>query len=585
MSRRRIARRGAVYVAVLGTTLLVVSIGLGSLAVARSRMAASMQDSDGLRARELAAAGMEEALRRLAANTAWREAVGGDGIWIEDKPFLAGTLSVWLADPEDWDLADELTDPVEVGIRAEAGDAVRRLQAIVDLRPRAAVLEPRVMADGQIQIRDSVITGVGALRTNERVVAQDSEVHLDVAAGQGISGSAYHGLNRDGTSSISVPPFNTLAGPWAEGATVIDIRDLPFGGTPLAGWELGAEAGGGDWFVDSSCVAVASCGQSTEAAVEGGCVVDVLKRVHDWSGAYISIRDLLNSGVKPRMRVLVRLRDAADAPVNARLVLRYRYWHVWDWYYSDWFVKDGSARACGDDWVDLEVSASQMSWNPRLWQVSEAWIDVETPGSTAEHIIDDGRLYDSALDATAPLLLHRVRLGPQSNPFGTPNAAGRYVIDLAGRYLIIRDCVIEGTLVLRNAGDGTRIECAVAWQPMVPGYPIVIVGGRLTVAPDGHPVQEQAIGVDLDGDGARASTIPAALDGLIYAQGRLSVQGSPVLGGSLMTRNGVFFDGAAAHFTARRVDPSRVPAGFTADAVEAFVRPGTLSTLGSGGSS
>lgn len=585
MSRRRSHRRGAVYVAVLGTTLLVVSIGLGSLAVARSRMAAAMQDADGLRARELAEAGLEEVLRRLAAGTAWRQAVGEGGLWFTDDSFVSGTLSVWLADPEDGDLADDPADPVDVRIEAKAGEAVRRLRATVDLRRRASVLQPRVMAGQSMRIRDSLITGSGALRTNGQVDVQDSEVHLDVVFSDSISGSTFHGLNRVAAASSGLPGFAAMAEPWTVNATAIDIGDLPLGGTPLAGWELGAEAGASDWFADLSCSAVFRCGQSTEAAVEGGCVVHVFDREHDWSGAFVSIRDLLNSGVKPRMSVRVRLRDAADAPVNARLVLMYRYWYRFLRYYSEWFYGSGPERACGDDWVDLEVSARPMSWNSLVWQVAEAWIDVETPGSTAEHIIDDGRLYDSALDATAPLLLHRVRLGPQSNPFGKPNAAGRYVIDLAGRDLIIRDCVIEGTLVLLNAGDGTRIEGAVAWQPLVDGDPILIVQGRLTVAPDGQPVQEQTIGVDLDGDGTRASTIPAVLDGLIFARNRLAVQGRPVFGGSLMSLAGVDFDGAAAHFTARRGDPWHVPAGLTAEAVEAVVRPESLSTVGSGGSS
>jgi hypothetical protein len=579
-----------VYVAVLGTSLLVVAIGLGSLAVARSRMAASIQDMDGLRAREVAEAALDDVLRRLAAGTAWRETTPG-APWLEAEPFAGGTTTVWLADPDDDDLADDEADPVRVRIEAEAGGAVRRLEAIVDLQRRVHVLEPRVAAPNGIVITDAAVTGEGAMRSAGPVTASGSEVHLDVVSAEAVSGSAYHGVQMVRSVSGSVPTFADLSSQWAAGATAIDSAVLPVGGTPLEGWDLGAESTehAGDWVIDRPwCNAYLVWGIPDMNAVEGAAVLLINDRWWDVEGAFVSVKDLLNSGTKPRMQVRVRLGDAADAPMQARLVLRYQYrtWVSWGWFgwwkYSSEFVHGGAVKSVGEDWVDLEVSADHMSWDPAT-EVHIAEIEIVTPGSTAAHLIDDGQLFDSALDADAPLLLHRLRLGPDSNPFGTPNSDGRYVIDLGGRDLVIRDCVIRGTLVLRNAGPGTRIEDSVAWEPVVPGDPIVIVEGTLTVAGDGRPVHEQTIGVDLDGDGARGSTMPAVLDGLIYATGRLTVQGRPTFGGSLVTRNGVHFDAAEAHFAGGRGDPDRIPAGFAVDDVVTVVRPGTLSTLGFGG--
>jgi hypothetical protein len=47
-----------VYVAVLGSSLLVTGIGLGALAVARSRSAAAAAEADRTRARDASRAGM-----------------------------------------------------------------------------------------------------------------------------------------------------------------------------------------------------------------------------------------------------------------------------------------------------------------------------------------------------------------------------------------------------------------------------------------------------------------------------------------------------------------------------------------------
>ncbi len=589
--RARVRRRGAVYVAVLGTSLLVVSIGLGSLAVARSRMAIARQERDGALARHVADSALDGVLRTLAEDSGWRAHEGSDP-WRADKPIAGGLVSVWLDDPEDGDLGDDAGDPVRVRIRAGAGGAARRLEAVVDLHRRVRVLEPRVASLEGIRISDSMLTGEGEMRTVGDIQAQNAEVYLDAVAppAKTITGGTFHGLNRLEVVTGAMPTEGELDTAWGTGATVIVSTALPRGGTPLPGWELGAESGGGNWFPDHSvCAADVVCDEPAESAVEGGCAVRVFKRAYDWAGAYISIRDLLNSGVKPRMRVRVRLRDAADGPVDARLALTYRYgrWipigSIAVLQYSDWFSRVGAAMVCTEDWVDLEITTAEMSWNPSIWSVTEAWIDVETPGSTADHLIDAGVLYDIAQDATAPLLLHRVRLGPDSNPFGTPNADGRYVIDLEGRDLVIRDCVINGTLVLRRAGIGTRIEGSVAWTPVVPGDPIVIVEGPLGIATDGTPVQEEAIGVDLDGDGLRASVLPSILDGLVFARGRITVGGQAIIGGSLVSRNGIQFDGAAADFPPRRGAPNRIPAGFEVDAVEAVVRPGTLRILDGGG--
>lgn len=590
MMRARVRRRGAVYVAVLGTSLLVVSIGLGSLAVARSRMAIATQERDGAHARQVADSALEGVLRRLAAGSAWRGHEGTDP-WLAGEAIAGGLVSVWLEDPEDGDLGDDAGDPVRVRIRAEAGGAVRRLELIVDFHRRARVLEPRVAAMDGIRIRDALLSGEGELLTPASIDADNAEVYLDAVAPpeQGIRGGTFHGLNRLEAVTGTMPTFGVLDTAWGSGATAIDRSPLPLGGTPLPGWDLGAESTEdfGDWnFNDCWCWPWIS----EMSAVQGAGVLAIHGRLWTDTGPDISVEELLNAGTKPRMRVRLRVHDPADAPMNVQLVLRYRTrtWipFLWTgyWDYSSEVVHDGASTSCGADWVDLEVSTDHMSWDPRYTEVDYATIEVETPGSIADYLVDDGQVFDSALDATAPLLLHRVRLGPDSNPFGTPNAEGRYVIDLEGRDLVIRDCVINGTLVLRRAGDGTRIEGSVAWTPVVPGDPIVIVEGRLEVAPDGTPVQEEAIGVDLDGDGQRASVLPSVLDGVVFARGRMMVRGRPTIGGSLVSRGGIDFDGAAAEFLPRQGDPNHVPEGFIADAIEAFVRPGSLRILPGGGS-
>ena len=195
--RARVRRRGAVYVAVLGTSLLVVSIGLGSLAVARSRMAIARQERDGALARHVADSALDGVLRTLAEDSVWRAHEGSDP-WRADKPIAGGLVSVWLDDPEDGDLGDDGGDPVRVRIEARAGGAARRLEAVVDLHRRVRVLEPRVASLEGIRISDSMLTGEGEMRTVGEIQAQNAEVYLDAVAppAKTITGGTFHGLNR-----------------------------------------------------------------------------------------------------------------------------------------------------------------------------------------------------------------------------------------------------------------------------------------------------------------------------------------------------------------------------------------------------
>ena len=78
-------------------------------------------------------------------------------------------------------------------------------------------------------------------------------------------------------------------------------------------------------------------------------------------------------------------------------------------------------------------------------------------------------------------VIAEVVLSPASNPFspfGT-NSQGVYYIECDGENVRIRNCRIVGTLVLRNAGAGSRVEGSVNWEPAVANYPALLVEGNM----------------------------------------------------------------------------------------------------------
>jgi hypothetical protein len=74
--------------------------------------------------------------------------------------------------------------------------------------------------------------------------------------------------------------------------------------------------------------------------------------------------------------------------------------------------------------------------------------------------------------------LYRRVLNPNSNPFGSPNADGIYVIDCGNASLVIERCRIQGTLVILNPGPNSAIEGPINWEPARAGYPSLLVGAQ-----------------------------------------------------------------------------------------------------------
>ena len=150
--------------------------------------------------------------------------------------------------------------------------------------------------------------------------------------------------------------------------------------------------------------------------------------------------------------------------------------------------------------------------------------------------------------------IQNVLLSATNNPFGGgTNANGVYVIDCQGNSLNIQNCRIVGTLVLLNPGTIT-IKSSVVWGPAVSNYPCLMVNGGLTITCNGSYLNEGGSqNFNPPGtpypypSGTSNSTsgdaYPAAIQGLIYVAGSLSVQGTElatnviVVGGAFSTSN------------------------------------------------
>lgn len=174
--------------------------------------------------------------------------------------------------------------------------------------------------------------------------------------------------------------------------------------------------------------------------------------------------------------------------------------------------------------------------------------------------------------------LKEVVLSSGRNPYGSVNAQGIYVIDCANKDLKIKDCRINGTLVIRN-GKTVTVSDSVLIQTTSPSLPALIIEGATkfdcseeelseSLFVNFNPVGAPYMGItDFDS----SDNYPSRIQGLVAIFGTLSVPGSatcnivgPVFVSGAVTIQGslVLTDDAAVSATP--------PAGFTLPPTYAF---------------
>lgn len=145
--------------------------------------------------------------------------------------------------------------------------------------------------------------------------------------------------------------------------------------------------------------------------------------------------------------------------------------------------------------------------------------------------------YTSLPSGNSGRILRRTLLSPASNPFGTTNSRGIYLIDCAGGALTIEDLRVVGTLVVINA-SGVTVRNAVHWAPASADLPALLVRGPLSLATGAADLTETSASANLNPTGTpypltsgttdsdTADAYPSRIEGLVYASGNITTSGS-----------------------------------------------------------
>jgi hypothetical protein len=176
--------------------------------------------------------------------------------------------------------------------------------------------------------------------------------------------------------------------------------------------------------------------------------------------------------------------------------------------------------------------------------------------------------------------IENILLSPQTNPFGSraTNAKGIYWLDCNNESYAIQNCRIVGTLVLLNCGGSTVVGDGVVWEPASPELPSLLVQGQIAFTGSAAPLSESTTGINLNPTGVPYSgvsnanlkdTFRAAIKGLVYVSGNLTVSGESSIDGQLTVGGRMGVTGSLSVFFDDRYYYSPPP-GF---------RSGTVMTL------
>jgi hypothetical protein len=166
--------------------------------------------------------------------------------------------------------------------------------------------------------------------------------------------------------------------------------------------------------------------------------------------------------------------------------------------------------------------------------------------------------------------IERVVISPQSNPYGaTLNPDGIYLIDCGGSDITIRNTRVYGTLVILNAGSGSQVTGAFRIDPALPGYPSLLVGGRMSLAPTSSSLDELLLLVNFNPPGApyggetdsdTLDSYPTGIGGIIYVSDEASIGGTLSLRGTLQSSGRIMIMNATV--TSTYEPPAAAPPGF-----------------------
>jgi hypothetical protein len=557
-------RRGSVYLAVLGTAMIVSVLALSALAMQRVQNRMLTSSADIRQAQLNAEAAIELGMLAIKNDPNWRSSYP-NGTWFADRPLGSGNCTLTVEDP-DGSLADDATDSIVLTGIGSAGSSEQRVVRTVD-----SVSEPLGCLRSSIAAGDAISVTSGVLRaTNSGLIsantatATSSTVHGRVEATT-VSGSTYTGTTTQiaAAERPSMPDWATVFDYYRDNGTEINVGLLS-SPMPNMGRNVFMDQSTDNWVGDPPGV-VSTARLTASAGIMGhATTIHVDKRGDntgdsndDW---YAGVAQRIDHFVKPGQDYYV------EANVYYPWVLPLSRNFVFSCYTKG--TGNGSPLVDGGpSWPNQSAAVTPLFWKKisatvtaRAWSGDLEYAFIKIAGSDSSNVgdfyIDDFLIRE----VTTGRYIYRKAIGPGVNPYGTPNAQGLYWINCGGNKIVIERSRIKGSLLIINPGSGSMIGPGpIHMSPAKPGYPSLLVhadtpaNADFTIAATNRALSEADEGVNfnpvgmshesLGTDSDTSDTFPSEIQGLVLVEDDLTTQNSPLIRGSVITGGDVTTSG------------------------------------------
>ncbi len=262
-------RTGAVYIAVLGTALVISTLAMSALLLQRIQNRQLASTADMRQAQLNAEAAVDVALLAIKQDKSWRTTYT-NGNWFSNRSTGTGTCAVDVVDPIDANLADDPAEPVVITGVGTSGRATQRIKLTVDSwNSPLSCLRSGIAAGNLIDMSGDVLRSSGPISASQ-VSASSSTIYGDVTATT-VSGSTFV----DSTSQVTanklpeLPDWSTVFNYYRTSGTQININDLP-SVTPNLGRNTGIESGTTYWSGSPVYSTLGSCTITQSTAFQRG---------------------------------------------------------------------------------------------------------------------------------------------------------------------------------------------------------------------------------------------------------------------------------------------------------------------------
>ncbi len=479
-------RRGSVYLAVLGTGLIVSLLALSALALQRLQNRMLSASADVRQAQLNAEAAIELGRLTMKQNSLWR--TDPSVVWPTNMQTGAGTCSL------------EVT---QIGATSALLEASGWAGPAND--PDLAMQKVSLVIDSHYDPYDSLRSGNAAQPNWAALFSYYQDPSNSTAININSIGPPQLARNGDLTLTTEPPPYWT--GNVADGASVKRMpAELPIAGSSIPN-------------------------------------TSPFLRVYDRGGNLGGAAQYIGALLKPNARYTVTAR-VRNTNLNILQPDRYRIAYYLDSSSAPTKLGDLSIPVTYDHgWKTISVSIDTLGLTSA--QLTNAIILIHSNSRSDDFDVDDLSITQDTTDK----YIYRQLISSSTNPYGTANANGVYYIDCEFQTLVIERSRIVGTLVIANPGANSRIgDAPMNWAPAKPGYPVLLVNGNFQIQAPNTDLGEATSGVNFnplstpyysssptsDDDMSDAYPWSHTLRGLVAINGDLTYQNTPRITGRVI---------------------------------------------------